>query len=239
MASSPEPLHRPKYSAMLQDTEKPIESLDLDVVLFQGRIGEECLEGKASGADNIAMLSALLLAYSVEQIFSLKEEDFQQPEIFLWFGIPLGLAAGSGLASVLILAFLAIKIRRLAGRSWCQFGRDVDAALLERKYGDREILQSALRPFTQNNSVGEVRFHAREWYYHPDNKTSAMHGLTLFQAGFFMFGIEVLCVTILLVARIIDAWANTFKMTMALLTVVPLLLAFGALLVTGSLHDLA
>eukprot|EP00928_Gymnodinium_smaydae_P079798 TRINITY_DN63647_c0_g1_i1.p1 TRINITY_DN63647_c0_g1~~TRINITY_DN63647_c0_g1_i1.p1 ORF type:complete len:139 (-),score=12.85 TRINITY_DN63647_c0_g1_i1:262-678(-) len=137
-----------------------------------------------------------------------------------------------------MLVFLAAKLSRLVARTTFLFGECVDVQMLTERYGGREQLEAKLQNYIgKHNIAKEVRFSAREWYYHPNNNEWSCTGRSLFVMGFFFFGLEAFAVVVLVFIRLADVLENGFPYV-AFVTLAPLFVTIVSLIATRAIFDL-
>ena len=195
---------------------------------------------QATNCDSLAVLGAFILAFALQDLGSLDGSGDLTGVSLVSFMLN-AVTCAAGLSSVLLLTFTSIKLRRLVAKSmyyFGTFGQDVGVDELVPMHGDRSALLATLRSFASNNSVGEVRLHARAWYYTPDNGPG-LCGYVHFRSGVNALLLELLAYVLTLALR-----AYTFlPLSTALSATAVLILApayaLWQLLQTGALSDLA
>ena len=168
-------------------------------VLWEGRHGEKIVELKADNADNICVLAAFILSFTISYIFGL--DGSEHPLL-----VALASAsAGAGISCVLLLTFLSLKVRRLRGRSVFRWGEDCDMAQLPEKMvtqlhaptkdGKADDALASVR----HAESGEVRFYARAWYYANGHQGPAIYlaGISCLKAQLALFTAAASCILLL------------------------------------------
>lgn len=168
-------------------------------LLARGRQGEVILDAKGVGADTMAVVTAFMVAFSLDQALSGRRSDFESFGIYCAYSIGVGAASLSGIATVLLFTFFSVKLRRLVGRSNFHFGTETDVTVLEEIRGGQENLR---RSFAECWISEEIRFYARRWYY---DSNRAVNGEALYHWGIMGFRFHLASSTIVLYLRLFDS----------------------------------
>jgi hypothetical protein len=167
-----------------------------DQELLRGRLGEAVLGAKATGADGVALLAAFLLAFSVQRLMDVAKDDFETPILFEWHFTVICISSSFGFMSVLMLAFLGIKLRRMIGQSAFCFGDENFPA----PFSDLQALHgnylTSIMDFSRgrNDTMGmynkqDVHFDARYWY---NQKVSPVNGRFLYMCAISGFATQLM-----------------------------------------------
>lgn len=76
----------------------------------------EIMSQKADTIDGVALLTAFLVAFAIDNVLDLDSSSFENDTLFQLFAIFVSLTVGSGLIVVLITTFTSLKLKRLIGR---------------------------------------------------------------------------------------------------------------------------
>lgn len=153
-----------------------------EALLWRGKAQEECIVGKMGSLDTINLLSAFLLAFSLNEVLNNEKADFfDERTNYRIYLIVMTLATSFGFATVLICTFVSAQFQRQHGRTLARFG-DMGATIeqLESWYGKEEI-RKKLVECGKKSETGylSVNLPGRKWYYE--------HGVDLFQYGLYAF----------------------------------------------------
>lgn len=185
------------------------------------------------------MLAAFILAFALQDLGSFDGVGDVAPVSLASFMLT-AVACAAGLSSVLLLTFTSIKLRRLAAKSMYRFGtfgQDVGIDELASLHGDRPALLASLKTFAANNSAGEVRFHARAWYYAPDNGPGPC-GAQHVAHGVNALMLELIALMLALTLRACAFLPLPMALGALAVLIVPPALAFRQLVRTNALSDL-
>mmetsp|Transcript_106821 Transcript_106821/g.309935 ORF Transcript_106821/g.309935 Transcript_106821/m.309935 type:complete len:250 (+) Transcript_106821:165-914(+) len=210
---------------------------DIDSLLLKGRQGEAILEAKAANSDSTAVLSGFILAFSLGVLLELDPSNFSNEFLGILFGLSMCASAGCGLGCVLLLTFLSSKLRRLIGKSTFFWGTDPDGGALRAAHGEKKVAEK-IHAAQENNSVGEVRFAARDWYYTADNKPG-LAGREHFVSAVRYFMVQVVTFAIAALVYIADVMNVWVAAVSILLVITPPLYAISQLYLTGAMRHLA
>lgn len=180
------------YKQMKDETMgwEKVANFEPDLLLAEGRRGDNIMDAKAGNADSTAVLGAFVLAFVLQSLHDdladIDENDFMT--LMSWFCLIL--SAACGLSSVLLLTFTSAKLKRLVGRSHFLFGTDESAEELAPYFGGMDCLvetlqQHVMKPNKSSNNLRIVYFHAREWY-------NGSGGRDHFNAGLALLVVELL-----------------------------------------------
>lgn len=201
-------------------------------LLARGRQGEVILDAKGVGADIMAVVTAFMVAFSLDQALSGRRSDFKAFGIYCAYSIGVGAASLSGIATVLLFTFFSVKLRRLVGRSNFHFGIDTDVKVLEEICGGPGKLRQA---FADCWTCEEIRFFARRWYY---DCNRAVNGAALYHYGLMGFRFHLASSTIVLYLRLFDSQPTAVFVSNVALFTMPAL-AILLLHKGGAVYDLA
>ena len=103
---------------------------DNDLKLLRGRVGEANIAAKADALTNFLLLTAFLLAFSLQRIMDVEPDDFSSHNTlhYEWHFTLMCVSSAAGFCSVLVSTFFAIRVRRLRAKSTLIFG-DSDFAI--------------------------------------------------------------------------------------------------------------
>lgn len=155
------------------ETTIPNEVMDDVMFLYLGHSGEKVIANKATVSDGFAWLSALVIAISVSSLFSADASNFHKRLNFQLFLLSTSSATSFGFMALFSFTFITSKIKRLLGKTLHLFGESIaDVEHLKTIHGKEKW-----RNLKENHfyaEINEVRFPARQWYYHEfhsDRKT--------------------------------------------------------------------
>jgi len=163
--------------------EEWLKDVSTETLLWRGKAQEECIVGKIGSLDTINLLSAFLLAFSLNEVLNNeKVEFFDEKTNYRIYLVVMTLANSFGFATVLICTFVSAQFQRRHGQTIARFG-DMGATIeqLESWYGKEEIRKKLVECSKKSARSGyiSVQLPGRWWYYE--------YGKVLFQYGLYTF----------------------------------------------------